>query len=89
MIVNTKGDCVYAMQGTAASGTGKKKAARKKTPETVLTDSQMSDLQAELDRTGVAMETVQERYRIAAPETMSEAVYKRVMEALAKTKSAA
>lgn len=89
VVVNTKGDCVYAMQGSAASGTGKKKAAKKKAPEAVLTDSQMSDLQAELDRTGVAMETVQERYKIAAPETMSEAVYKRVMEALAKTKSAA
>jgi len=89
VIVNTKGECVYAMQGASASGTGKKKAAKKKAPEAVLTDSQMSDLQAELDRTGVAMETVQERYRIAAPETMSEAVYKRVMEALAKTKSAA
>lgn len=89
VVVNTKGDCVYAMQGAAASGTGKKKAARKKTPEAALTDSQMSDLQAELDRTGVAMETVQERYKIATPETMSEAVYKRVMEALGKTKSAA
>ena len=87
VVVNTKGDCVYAMQGAAASGTGKKKAAKKKTPEAVLTDSQMSDLQAELDRTGVAMETVQERYKITAPETMSEAVYKRVMEALGKTKS--
>ena len=52
-------------------------------------DSQMSNLQAELDRTGVAMETVQERYKIGKPETMSEAVYKRVMEALGKTKSAA
>ena len=89
MVVNTKGDCVYAMQGSAASGTGKKKAAKKKTPEAALTDSQMSDLQAELDRTGVAMETVQERYKIGEPETMSEAVYRRVMEALAKTKSAA
>ena len=89
VVVNTKGDCVYAMQGSAASGTGKKKAAKKKTPEAALTDSQMSDLQAELDRTGVAMETVQERYKIGEPETMSEAVYRRVMEALAKTKSAA
>lgn len=89
VIVNTKGDCVYAMQGASASGTGKKKAAKKKTPEAALTDSQMSALQAELDRTGVAMETVQERYRIRKPETMSEAMYKRVMEALGKTKSAA
>ncbi len=89
VIVNKGGDCVYVMQGASASGTGKKKAAKKKTPEAALTDSQMSALQAELDRTGVAMETVQERYRIGKPETMSEAMYKRVMEALGKTKSAA
>ena len=89
VIVNTKGDCVYAMQGASASGASRKKASKKKPQGTALTAVQMSALQAELDRTGVAMETVQERYRIATPEMMSEAVYRRVMEALAKTKSAA
>ena len=87
VVVNTKGDCVYAMQGSAASGTGKKKAAKKKTPEAVLTDSQMSDLQAELDRTGVTMETVQNRYQIQEPGAMSKELYGRVMSALKRTKS--
>lgn len=89
VVVNTKGDCVYAMQGASASGMGRKKTARKKPQRTSLTDGQMSALQAELDRTGVAMETVQERYQFGKPEAMSEEVYKRVMEALGKTKSAA
>lgn len=88
VIVNTKGDCVYAMQGASASGKGRGKTAKKKPQRTALTDGQMSALQAELDRTGVAMEMVQERYQIGKPETMSEEMYKRVMEALGKTKDA-
>lgn len=89
VIVNTKGDCVYAMQGSTPSGTGRKKASRKKAQGSALSDEQMTALQAELDRTGVAMETVQERYQIGKPESMSMEMYKRVMEALGKTKSAA
>ena len=45
-------------------------------------------LQRELERTGVAMEDVKERYKIQKPETMSADLYRRVMEALSKTKSA-
>lgn len=89
VIVNTKGECVYTMQENIASGMERKKAAKKKPQEQALTNVQMSALQAELDRTGVAIETVQERYQIGEPETMGETMYKRVMEALGKTKSAA
>lgn len=89
VIVNTKGDCVYAMQGSTPSGTGRKKTSRKKAQGYALSDGQMEALQEELVRTGVAMETVQERYQFGNPEAMSEEVYKRVMEALGKTKSAA
>ena len=53
-----------------------------------ISKEQMASLQAELKRTGVAMEAVQERYKITAPESMNEKTYKRVMEALAKTKAA-
>ena len=53
-----------------------------------ITKEQMDLLQEELKRTGVAMEAVQERYKITAPESMNEKTYKRVMEALAKTKAA-
>ena len=48
----------------------------------------MTSLQAELDRTGVAMEAVQERYRFQKPEAMGTELYRKVMEALAKTKTA-
>ena len=47
----------------------------------------MDGLKAELKRTGVTMETVKDRYKIQNPDKMSEELYKRVMTALAKTKS--
>lgn len=88
VIVNGKGDCVYNMQSKPASGNGRKKQQKKKPQAGALTGDQMAALQAELDRTGVAMEAVQERYQIGTMEEMNAAMYKRVMEALAKTKDA-
>jgi len=89
VIVNSKGDCVYTMQSGTASRAGGKKQTKKKTQEAALTSDQMAALQAELDRTGVALEAVQERYKIGTMEEMNATMYKRVMEALAKTKSVA
>ena len=98
MIVNEKGQAVYAMKTREASGknedgkdvgnTGKQKRGKRK-ENLSLSAEQMTSLQAELDRTGVTMETVQERYKIRTPETMSEELYKKVMSALAKTQTAA
>ena len=52
-----------------------------------LSREQMDSLQAELDRTGVTMETVQSRYQIKEPGAMSAELYDRVMSALKRTKS--
>ena len=67
-----------------------RKKQRGKTPKdsAAISKAQMDSLQAELDRTGVTMETVQSRYQIKEPGAMSEELYKKVMAALAKTKSA-
>ena len=54
-----------------------------------LTKNQLDGLETELKRTGVAMETVQERYHIDDPAQMSEELYNRVMRALSRTRSAA
>ena len=54
-----------------------------------LTKKQMDGLATELKRTGVAMETVQERYHIDDPRQMSEELYNKVMHALSRTRSAA
>ncbi len=48
---------------------------------------QMDSLEKELQRTGVGMDAVKERYQIESPENMSEEIYRKVMNALAKTKT--
>lgn len=87
-------------KGKAADGTGSKRKAeqdaeqKKETGElkkdsATLSKDQMASLQAELDRTGVTMETVQSRYQIQEPGNMSAELYGKVMSALKRTKSAA
>ena len=76
----------------AGADNNKKKAAQKKPQEESgkpsISKDQMDSLQAELDRTGVTMETVQNRYKIQEPGVMSEELYGKVMSALKRTKSA-
>ncbi len=57
--------------------------------KTSLTKNQLDGLETELKRTGVAMETVKERYHIDDPAQMSEELYNKVMRALSRTRSAA
>lgn len=58
-----------------------------KSKENAISENQMDFLVAELQRTGVGMEAVQERYQIENPAQMSAELYNKVMKALAKTKS--
>lgn len=102
MIENDKGQTVYELKAKGTSGNNKGKQASKaaqtqKEPqkeiprepqENTISKDQMTSLQAELNRTGVAMEAVQKRYKIQEPETMSEDLYNKVMLALSRTKSA-
>ena len=98
VIRNDKGQMVYELKPRADTGSGKEKAdakgkqgsdRQKQEPQKGgISKEQMASLQAELERTGVAMEAVQERYKITSPESMNEKTYKRVMEALSKTKAA-
>lgn len=50
-----------------------------------LSTEQMDSLKAELNRTGIEMEAVKDRYHIERPEQMSEELYAKVMQALSKT----
>lgn len=78
-IVDDNGKVAFELRG--------KSARNKEMQEKLLTETQMDSLKAELERTGVSIEAVQERYQIQAPETMDGELYKKVMAALAKTKS--
>ena len=87
-------------KGKAAGGTGSKRKAGQDAAQKAetgkaeqdsesLSKDQMASLQAELDRTGVTMETVQSRYQIQEPGKMSAELYGKVMSALKRTKSTA
>lgn len=52
-----------------------------------ITKEQEDSLKAELERTGVRMEAVKERYKVEGMQDMTKELYAKVMNALAKTKS--
>lgn len=102
-ITNDSGEIIFDWK-LKNRGAGKKEADKKNpvkkqdgkvssqkigVEKTSLTKNQLDGLETELKRTGVAMETVQERYHIDDPAQMSEELYNRVMRALSRTKSAA
>lgn len=81
VIADEKGQTVYELKaGSTAAG---------KREECRIPDTKMNLLEKELKRTGVGMEEVMERYHIHESGDMTEELYGRIMNALAKTKSAA
>lgn len=90
MIADGKNCTVYEMTPKTA---GRTEPQTKRTAETAgkqhrISGLQMDSLEKELQRTGVGIDAVKERYKIDNPENMSEELYRRVMSALAKTKPA-
>ena len=53
-----------------------------------VSNTQMASLKKELARTGVTADEVKERYHVTSLENMPDDIYKRVMSALSRTKSA-
>ncbi len=81
VVVDGRGQAVFQMgQRPVKAASGKTKG---------LSTEQMDCLGAELQRTGVGMEEVRERYHFTQPEEMSAELYHKVMKALARTKSVA
>ena len=52
-----------------------------------LSDAQMKGLQAELDRTGIALETVLQRYKVNSLGELQADMYQRAMNSLKRTKA--
>lgn len=80
-IVDGNRRVVYELKGKTEARAGKAGQA--------VSDARMDSLEKELQRTGVKMEAVKDRYQIDNPMEMSEETYRKVMNALAKTKSKA
>ena len=79
VITNDNGMVLYELKEKSNSVTN----------NNALSKGQMELLQSELKRTGITMETVQDRYKIVKPEVMGNEIYNKVLSALKKTKSAA
>lgn len=97
VVVNADKQKVYEMKQESdgrktQSGVDRKQAEGTGKPaeqNPAVSTEQMASLEKELQRTGVGMEAVKERYRIDSMETMSGETYRKVMSALAKTASKA
>lgn len=79
-VVNQRGAKVYELRPSPESG-----AASQEAPEG-LTAGQMGILEKELERTGISMEAVLDRYRIAAAWQMTPEIYKKALGSLKRTK---
>lgn len=86
VIANDKGKTVYELKTkeVVEDTSGKIQTASEKI---FISKDQMDSLQAELCRTGITMETVQNRYKIQEPGVMGDDLYDKVMSALKRTKS--
>ena len=79
-VVNEKGNIVYERITEENAENDKDKM--------IISKSQMKSLETELERTGVTMDDVMDRYNIQKPTQISLELYNRAMRALARTKSA-
>ena len=83
VITNDKGVILYELKET------RKPQENPDSSITTLSKGQMEVLQSELKRTGISMDAVKDRYKIAEPEAMGNEIYNKVISALKKTKNAA
>ena len=92
-IVNSKGSTVYKLSG----GAGKQEENNRKsvsgeagqTPPLMISADQLSVLNGELQRTGIDLKKVLDRYGIVNIEEMTQDIYTKAMRSLKRTKNAA
>ncbi len=105
LITNSYGTCVFdyrkkgkatqtaqeqqAKPPEAKSGTSKSGGQKTSAPKTALTKAQKEILEKELQRTGVPLEAILQRYQLERPEDMTKEIYARAISGLKKTESKA
>ena len=82
-------DAAASQQDTRQKGSGMEPAGRQQAGQGAISPGQLEHFQAELQRTGVQMAAVRERFAVGKPEEMTEELYGKVMRALARTRTAA
>ena len=76
VIVNESGNLVYEKRGKVAN----------LPVQPLLSDQQKKELEVELERTGVALETVLKRYKLKSLDKMTEEIYEKAMKSLKRSK---
>lgn len=88
VVENQDGKRVFAWQRKQAFEENANAKAQEKAEERQkITQSERKRLDSELERTGVTMDRVNERFHVKDPEEMSPEVYRKLMKALAATQS--
>lgn len=87
-IANSKNQTVYSMNlGRNGSDGAIKEKPEAKSMETGITGEQMTEFEKELKRTGVALDTVLERYRLQSVGRMTPDIYGKAMKSLRNSKN--
>lgn len=87
VILNGKRNKVFELKKEAEPQ--KKRETKKKTETKDIAETQRKVLEEELDRTGVTIEAVMERYQIERLEDMTPEIYEKALQGLKKTKTKA
>lgn len=87
VILNGKRNKVFELKQKAEPQ--KKREPKKRTETKDIAEAQRKALEEELDRTGVTIEAVMERYQIERPEDMTPEIYEKALQGLKRTKTKA
>lgn len=86
VIVNREGNKVYELKAGKAPVSDQPQVTRKSADKT---DENVAAIWKELERTGVALDTVLERYGVGSIQEMDDTTYKRALNSLKRTKERA
>ena len=87
-IVNQRGEAVYTYRASLASQQSAK-ADNKEEPVERISDGEVQILYAELGRTGVSVQRILSRYGITSIQEMDQNTYRKAINGLKRTKTAA
>lgn len=87
-IVNQRGEAVYTYRASLASQQSAK-AGNKEEPVERISDGEVQILYAELGRTGVSVQRILSRYGITSIQEMDQNTYRKAINGLKRTKTAA
>ena len=89
VIVNRDGNVVYELGTGKATSISGKPEAKETGKSAEKADGNAAAIWKELDRTGVALDTVLERYGVGSIQEMDDATYRKAMNSLKRTKAKA